>query len=216
METEDAITRLAEDLDEWFEENRPTLFVPNQFPQGRALDRGIRIVRELERLKAHGLKALKSLMANSVSIPEHQRAASLIQAFEVGAKLAAALHDELLDTNGENKIVLLMNDIAAALDRTSQGRSVLSELLEHSDVRVRASAGAYLLIKDLLPERVVPVLRAIDERKMGKSADFTAHGRSLTGSEAKGRRRRAGSGQMSCAARPFVQSALRLPSRHRL
>ena len=99
----------------------------------------------------------------------------MIKAFEAGAKLSAALHDELLDTDGENKIVFLMNDIAVALDATSQGRSVLGELLDRSDARVRASAGAYLLRNNLMAERVVPILRAIEERKTGSSAEFTAH-----------------------------------------
>ncbi len=175
MNTENAIAKLAEDLDEWFEEGRSTLAVPDRFAHERAMIRGMRIVQELERLKAHGLKALKSTVANATSTAENEGVPSLIKAFAVGAKLAAALHDELLDTNGENKIVLLMNNMAAALDKTSRGRAALAELLDHSDRRVRASAGAYLLIKNLMPDRVVPILRAIEEGHQGSSAEFTAH-----------------------------------------
>jgi hypothetical protein len=175
MNTEDKIAKLAEDLDEWFEEGRSTLAVPDRFAQGRAMDRGVAIVRKLEQLKAGAQKTLKSSIVNGVSAPDQERVASLIKAFNVGAKLAAALHDELLDTDGANKIVLLMNDIAAALDATSQGRSALAQLLDNADSRIRASAGAYLLIRNLMPERVVPVLRAIDQRNEGRSADFTAH-----------------------------------------
>ena len=68
-----------------------------------------------------------------------------------------------------------MNDIANALDATSNGRAALAVLLDHPDYRVRATAGAYLLIVNLMPERVVPILREIDERSEGRSADFTAH-----------------------------------------
>jgi hypothetical protein len=175
MNTEDAIAKLAEDLDEWFEEGHSTLAVPDRFAQDRAIDRGVAIVRKLEQLKTSALKALKSLIAKCASAPDSERMASLIKAFAVGAKLKSALHDELLDTDGEKKIAFLMNDIAAALDTTSQGKSALAELLDHADVRVRASAGAYLLTNNLIPDRVVPLLRTIEERSEGRSADFTAH-----------------------------------------
>ena len=54
MDIEDAIAKLAEELDEWFEEGRSILFVPDRFAQGRAIERGVRIVQQLHRLKAEG------------------------------------------------------------------------------------------------------------------------------------------------------------------
>jgi len=175
MKPEDAIAKLAEDIDEWFEEGRSILFVPNRFAQGRAIERGVAIVRKLEQIKASALKSLRSSITECASAPDKERMASLIKAFEVAAKLKSALHDELLDTDGEKKFVLLMNDIAASLDTTSQGRAALAELLGRSDSRVRAAAGAHLLINNLMPEHVIPILRAIDERNEGSSAEFTAH-----------------------------------------
>ena len=68
-----------------------------------------------------------------------------------------------------------MNEIATALDATDHGRAALAVLLDDYDERVRASAGSYLLILNLMPERVVPILREIDQTNQGASADFTAH-----------------------------------------
>jgi hypothetical protein len=176
VEVEQSIAELAEKLDAWFDGNAAAFASADRTAHVRAIDRGVAIARELDRLKSSALKAFKSLIANSTSAPDgDERTASLIKAFEVGAKLRAALHDELLDVNGYNKIVLLMNDIAAALDVTSRGRLVLGELLEQSDSRVRAAAGAYLLINDLLPERVVPVLREIEQTEGATTAYFTAY-----------------------------------------
>jgi hypothetical protein len=176
MEIDQSIASLAEKLDAWFDSNATTFASADRTAHVRALDRGVATARELDGLKASALKVLKSLIAHSTSAPDDdERTASLIKAFEVGAKLRAALYDELLDVNGYNKIVLLMNDIAAALDTTPQGRSVLGELLDHSDSCVRAAAGSYLLITDLLPERVVPVLREIEQTEGATTAYFTAY-----------------------------------------
>lgn len=175
MEIDRSIARLAEKLDAWFDGNIATFTSADRAAQGRAIDRGVAIVREFERLKSSGLKVLNSLIASYASIPEDQKTVSLINAFKLGAMLKAALHDELLDIDGANKIVLLMNKIAAALDTTRRGRSALGELLDHSDPRVRASAGAYLLIVDLLTKSAVPILREIEQTERGNTAGFTAH-----------------------------------------
>jgi hypothetical protein len=39
-----------------------------------------------------------------------------VRGFELGAKLAHALHDELLDTNGETKVMRRLDAIFMALD----------------------------------------------------------------------------------------------------
>jgi len=194
MEIDESIAKLAEKFDTWFDGNAATFASADRAAHVRAIDRGVAIARELDRLKASALKALKSLIANSTSAAGDGRTASLIKAFEVGAKLRAALHDELLDINGVNKIVLLMNDIAAALDTTPQGRSALGELLDHSDPRVRAAAGSYLLVDDLLPDKVVPILREIEQAEGATSAYFTAY-RALLDWELK--QKKAGAGERS-------------------
>lgn len=56
-----------------------------------------------------------------------------------------------------------MNDIAGALDGMGAGRASLAVLLHSPDARVRASTGAYLI--KLMPDRVLPILREIEEGK---------------------------------------------------
>lgn len=175
MDRDNAIAELATKLDRWFEGNRATFASNDDTAQRKAIARGYTIVKELDELKADGLAAITSLLARQNTIPVSERSAFLIRNFEFAAKLRAVLNDELLDTDGANKIVLLMNKMANALDATINGRAALAVLLDHPDYRVRATAGAYLLIVNLMPERVVPILREIDERSEGRSADFTAH-----------------------------------------
>ncbi len=125
-------------------------------------------MKELDRLKSDGTAALTGLLSSSAPMASNERFASLSRSFEFGAKLAHALHDELLDTDGETKVLRLMDAIVLALDATPPGRSALTALFEHPDAGVRASAGAYLI--DLMPDRVVPLLKEIDERSDGSSA----------------------------------------------
>lgn len=175
MKIDSAIAELATKLDQWFDGNRATFTSHDDTAQGKAVARGLEIVKELDKLKADGIAAITSLLARRNALPASERSELLVRNFEFAAKLRAILHDELLDTDGANKIVLLMNKMADALDVIGNGRAALGVLLEHSDDRVRATAGAYLLIVNLMPERVVPILREIDQRSEGRSADFTAH-----------------------------------------
>jgi hypothetical protein len=141
--------------------------------QGHALLSGFDLVKDLDRLKSDGMTALSELLRNDVLTEPDDCAVRLIRGFEFGAKLAHALHDELLDTEGETKVLRLMDAIVLALNVVSPERSVLTALFEHPNAGVRASAGAYLI--DLMPDRVVPLLKEIDEMSDGSSASFTAH-----------------------------------------
>jgi hypothetical protein len=173
MNTDEAIAKLAETLDEWFEDGRSALAVPDRFAHERAMDRGIRIVLELDRLKKEGIAAIRNSLARANSETGDAQLASLVEVFKFSSRLADTLHDELLDTDGENKVWSLMDSIVEALDQTRRGRAALGILLDDPRMGVRAAAGAYLI--DLDPERVVPILKAIDEKGGGKSADFGAH-----------------------------------------
>ena len=173
MNVDDAIVKLAEDLDEWFKDGRSTLAVPDRLEQGRAIERGIKIVQALDRLKKQGIAAIKAKLVHANSAPGEAQVASLIDAFAFSSRLADTLHDELLDTDGENEIWRLMDSIVWTLDKTSRGRASLGLLLDNPRAGVRAAAGAYLI--DLDPQRVIPILRAIDEAGGGHSADFGAH-----------------------------------------
>jgi hypothetical protein len=147
----------------------------DRIAQFKALLAGIEVTKELDLLKAKGLAAIAALLKRQNTVTEGEYAASLIRGFEFAAKLRATLKDELGDIDGANKIVGLMNEIANALDAIGPGRVALAGLLDHPDDRVRASAGAYLLIVGLMPERVLTVLHEIEDKELGDSADFTAH-----------------------------------------
>ncbi len=173
MELDESIVQLGAKLDEWFDGNLATLLSQDRMEQGKALLRGFEIAKEFDRLKAQGLAAITALLNCQDTVVDDERAASLIQGFEFAAKLKATLHDELLDTDGYNKIVGLMDIIASALDASGSGRAALTVLLDHPDARVRASAGAYLI--NLMPNRVVPILRDIEANEDANSAHFTAY-----------------------------------------
>lgn len=173
MDIDAAITQVGARLEEWFQGNQETFASRDRKAQGRALLRGFELVRELDHLKSDGMAALTSLLGSDAAIESNQRVAALIRGFEMGAKLAHALHDELLDTDGEAKVLRLMDAVVLSLNAITPGRSALAALFDHPDAGVRASAGAYLI--DFMPDRVVALLKEIDERSDGSSASFTAH-----------------------------------------
>jgi hypothetical protein len=173
VEVNESIVRLGERLDAWCNGFFGMLESKDGVAQAKALLAGIEIFKELERLKAEGLKAIKKLLARQDTMPNDKRTASLIQGFEFAAKLSHTLHDELLDTSGGTKVVRLMNAIADALDASGSGRSALAVLLDNPDAGVRASAGAYLI--NSMPERVIPIMREVQKNEDGNSAHFTAY-----------------------------------------
>ncbi len=173
MEIDESIVQLGAKLDEWFDASQATFASQDREAQGKALLRGFAIAKELDRLKADGLAAITALLNRRETVTDAERAASLTRGFEFAAKLKHALRDELTDTDGANEIVGLLNEIANALDGIGSGRAALAVLLDHPDTGVRASVAAYLV--DLMPDRVVPLLREIDQKEGGSSADFTAH-----------------------------------------
>lgn len=172
MDLDESIVQLAAKLDEWFDSNATTFASQDRVAQGSALLRGFEIVKGLDRLKKDGMAAITALVDGPQSQGENERAASLMRAFEFAARLADTLHDELLDTDGENKIWALMDAVVRSLDKIGRGRAALDVLLDHPDARVRGAAGAYLI--DLMPERVIPVLREVEEKEDANSAHFNA------------------------------------------
>src|ERR1700722_14290764 len=174
MEIDESIAQLGEKLQEWFYGNVPTFASDDRQAQAEALLRGFELVKEFDRLKADGLAAITALLARRDETTDEQRVASLIRGFEFGARLADILHDEFRDiADGETKVVRLMDEIVKALNAIGSGRAALAVLLEHPDAGVRALAGFYLI--DLMPERVIPILRQIEEKKDASSALFRAH-----------------------------------------
>ena len=172
MEPDKSIVQLAAKLDDWFDDSAAVFASEDRAAQRNVLLRGFEIAKGLEQLKKEGVATISALLSHAPSKPENERAASLMRAFEFAARLADTLHDELLDTDAENKIWALMDRIVQALDAIGRGRAALDVLLGHLDARVRGAAGAYLI--DLMPERVIPVLREVEETESANSAHFHA------------------------------------------
>jgi hypothetical protein len=188
MEIDEAIVQLGAKLDAWWEDDiSPLLESEDRVAQGKALLSGFALVKEFDRLKADGLAAITALLTRQDVTTEEQRVASLIRGFEFGARLADILHDQFRDiADGETKVVRLMDEVVKALNALGPGRAALAVLLDHPDAGVRALAGFYLI--DLMPERVVPILRQIEEKKDASSALFRA-GWTLLGWEREGKSR---------------------------
>jgi len=186
MGNDDAIVQLGAKLDAWLDGNLPTISSIDRVAQLKALLAGIEITKGLDLLKAKGLAAITALLDRQDAIAEDERVASLVGTFAFAAKLAATLSDELMDTNGYNKVTGLMIGIANALEATGSGRAALAVLLDNADNRVRAFAGVYLI--DSMPDRVLPILRDIEEKEHGNNAHFNAHC-GVLGWEQEGRHR---------------------------
>lgn len=173
MQIDESIVRLGAKLDEWFDENRSTFASGNKNEQAGALFRGFSLIKELDRLKGDGLAAIRLLLNPTHMTTPAEYAESLVRGFEFAAKLADTLYDELQDTDGETKVVQLMNEIANTLDSIGIGRAALAILLDNPNPGVRAAAGAYLI--KLMPARVVPILREIQDSERGRGAGFSAY-----------------------------------------
>jgi hypothetical protein len=172
MEIDESIVQLGAKLDQWLDRNLATISSMDRVAQFKALLAGIEITKELDVLKAKGLAAIAVLLNRQDTVTEGERVASLIDGFEFAVKLADTLHDELLDVAGATKVSRLVRPIVEKLDSIGSGRTAFTALLDHPDARVRASAGAFLLRS--MPDRVVPILREIQEKEHGNSAHFTA------------------------------------------
>jgi hypothetical protein len=137
MEIDQTIIELGTNLDEWFDKNRATFESQDHAAQGTALLGGFELVKKLDRLKADGMVAIGRLLAQNESISSDERVASLLRGFEFAARLADVLHDELLDTGGENAVWHSMDAVVQALDKVGRGRAALDTLFESPDARVR-------------------------------------------------------------------------------
>jgi len=173
MGIDESIVQLGQKLDVWWNGFSPMLDSEDRATQGDALRPGFAIAKEFDRLKADGLATLTALLDRHDPVADDERAASLIRGFEFAARLADTLHDEFRDTaDGETKVLRLMDAIVKSLDAIGSGRAALGALLNHPNAGVRALAGAYLI--DLMPDRVVPMLRDITDSEDANSAHFRA------------------------------------------
>jgi hypothetical protein len=167
-----AIAQLGEQLANWFADNVSTFQADDRVAHGKAILKGIAIVKELNRLKADGLGAITAVLNDQDVSTDSERIAKLLEAFAFAEKLAAALHDELLDVDGETEVLRLVRPIVDKLDTIEPGRNALAGLLDDPDPIVQASAGAFLI--GTMPDRVIALLRTIEQNEGAKSAGFKA------------------------------------------
>jgi hypothetical protein len=132
----------------------------------------VELIRDLELLKAEGMAAITAMLNKQGGTTQSERAASLVRCFECAAKLKHALSDTV-DTDGANQVIHLMGAIVSQLEAIGVGRTALTALLDDPNAGVRASAAAWLV--NLMPDRALPVLRAVEESEFANSAHFTAH-----------------------------------------
>ncbi len=110
--------------------------------------------------------------AKAESDPD-QRTAKLLEAFELCAKTHVAAFDVSADKESGDAATVHLFEIANALDAIPPGRrSALVPFLDSTDVAVRVAAAVRL--KELMPERVLPILRDINENESG-SAKWSAY-----------------------------------------
>jgi hypothetical protein len=173
MEADESIVQLRRQLDAWSDAFSAMLDSEDRVAQGKTLLRGYEIAKEFDRLKGEGIAIIEKILVGFNALPEHERADSLIRGFELSARLADVLHDEFRDiADGETKVVHLVDEIVRSLNKISPGRIRLAKLLDHPDPSVQSLAGAYLI--DLMPERVISVLRGVRENERGCSAGMRA------------------------------------------
>lgn len=175
MSEDDLITRLAAELDDWLAQNRAALVNVDQ-PQKalEAYHEGFQILKRLDAEKAECIDKIQRVIDNRSARAESSRSAELLQAFELGARFRAVLDDEFGDKETYTKITRQLDAIVTALDKMSGGRgAALVKLLDDRRPAISATAGAYLV--DLMPDRVLPLMRQIAEAERGSSASWTAY-----------------------------------------
>jgi hypothetical protein len=97
----------------------------------------------------------------------------LLNAFKYAAWTRAVAQDELVDDDLSNEAETQLQNIVTGLDAVPPaGRGALASFLVSHNSNGRACAAVALL--DLMPERVLPVLRDLAENEPGTNAGATA------------------------------------------
>jgi hypothetical protein len=131
--------------------------------------------RELKAIQSSQMATLTGLIVDRPSperAGEGERIARLLRAFELVAELRRVADDVIGDTNIKNQWTRQGNRIVTILDAVDPQRRQLIPLLKHPLPDVRALAGVYLM--EVMPERALPVLRAVYDSHRGLSAGWTA------------------------------------------
>src|SRR5579883_1746177 len=174
MTEEDAITKLASELDEWLEQNDAALVNTGQ-PQKalEAWQKGAQLLKRLDAETAGCIDKIQRVIDDVSPKADDARIDELLNAFTLGARFRAVLDDELVQKDSYNKITRQLDAIVLALDKIGGRGPVLVKLLDDPRPAICATAGAYLV--NLMPDRVLPLMRGIAEAERGTSAGWTAH-----------------------------------------
>ncbi len=143
MEADKAIAELGARLDGWFDGSAETFASQDRTAQGKAILRGVEIIKQFDRIKADGKAAINSLVDRYDTTADDKGGLPLVKAFEFGARLGHALYDEFLDTEGKNDVWHLLDAIVLKLEKAGSGRAALPRC---SEARTRA----YALLRELI------------------------------------------------------------------
>jgi hypothetical protein len=141
----------------------------------RLLSRLSELDREQKAIQAAQTVALTGLVDDQQRADpgaEAERLARLLQAFELAAELGRIADDVICDTDIKNHWFDQRARILTILDAVDPQRQHLVPLLEHPLPDVRACAAVSLM--KVMPERALPVLRAVHDSHRGFSAGWTA------------------------------------------
>jgi hypothetical protein len=131
--------------------------------------------REQKAIQAAQTAALTGLIDDQPRInpgAEAERIARLLRAFELSAELGRIAGDVICDTDIKNQWTDQRGRIVTILDAVDPQRQHLVPLLEHPLPDVRACAAVSLM--KVMPQRALPVLRAVHESYRGFNAGWTA------------------------------------------
>ncbi len=154
------IAQLMLTIEEWLERFHAA---PDQRAQAEIILEMVRLQKEVDAILADQRAALAALLDRARwTTNEDDQVALFLQAFAFVAQLRCLIGDELGDVNACNELAKQKGEIARQLDAIGSGRrAALASLLDHDDLGVREGAAASLL--RIMPERALPVLRAVAE-----------------------------------------------------
>jgi len=117
-------------------------------------------------------RKLRNAMVTAVEearrvVDPQTRVRKLLDAFELCAKTQIIANDHFGDLETQNIAVQQYGAVVEELDTIPPGRIVLATFLDHSDDGVRVIAAAQLYFRDLMIEKVVPIVKHADERSVG-------------------------------------------------
>jgi len=124
--------------------------------------------------KAAATAAIASGLEDAMATSDpDERTAKLLKTYELSVKTKFWAYAALGDIEAGNAAAMQTEAVVKALDAIPPGRrSALAALLDNPDVGVRVDAAADL--KDVMPDRVIPILRQINKEEGASSVGFTA------------------------------------------